>query len=138
MFSDHVILPQEHYDFMVKLKDDNKNFYWLVKKNEKSIGIISLNRTDFNNGNAYIGLYANPDNKVSGAGQILIGCLKKLAFNVANLHSLKLEVIDSNEHAKLFFKKSGFDEEGILKEFVIKNGKWHDVIVMGVLNSDTV
>jgi UDP-4-amino-4,6-dideoxy-N-acetyl-beta-L-altrosamine N-acetyltransferase len=137
MFSDHIILPQEHYTFILKLKDDNKNFFWLVKKNEEYVGTISLNRIDFNNGNAYLGLYANPDNKVSGAGQILIGCLKKLAFNVANLHSLKLEVIDTNERAKLFFKKSKFSEEGRLKDFVNKSGKWYDVIVMGILNSDT-
>lgn len=131
-FSDHIISPEEHYNFIVKLKEDNKNFYWLIKKNEEYIGTIFLNRIDFKNKNAYLGLYTNPDYKLSGAGQILMICLKKVAFDEANLHSLKLETLDSNERAKQFFMKCGFNEEGRLKGFILKDDKWHDVIVMGM------
>jgi UDP-4-amino-4,6-dideoxy-N-acetyl-beta-L-altrosamine N-acetyltransferase len=138
MFSDHLITFDEHGSFIKKLGDDSNNFYWLVKKNDEYVGIISLNRIDFTNRNAYLGLYANPDNKVSGAGQILIGCLKKLAFSIANLHSMKLEVLNSNKRAINFFEKSGFNNEGRLKDFVIKRGEWQDVIVMGILNGDKV
>ncbi|HEY9206263.1 MAG TPA: UDP-4-amino-4,6-dideoxy-N-acetyl-beta-L-altrosamine N-acetyltransferase [Candidatus Methanoperedens sp.] len=138
MFSDHIISAEEHSNFIVKLKEDNKNFFWLVKNNEEPIGVISLNRTDFANKNAYLGLYVNPDYKVLGAGQILMGCIKKLAFDKINLHGLRLEVIDGNERAKNFFKKSGFTEEGRLKDFVIKDCRWQDVIVMGILNKNKV
>lgn len=137
MYSNHIISPEEHSKFIEGLQKDNKNFYWLVEdKKEEYIGVVYLNRIDLENKNTYFGIYSNPDCKMSGAGHLLIECLKKLAFDVATLHTLKLEVIVSNEIAINFYKKSGFNEEGRLKEFVFKDGKWHDVIVMGVLNRD--
>lgn len=135
MYQDHIISIEEHSKFIEKLKYDNKNYYWILKsKNGECMGTISLNRVDFRNKNAYFGIYSNPFMK--GAGSLLIECLKKLAFDIANLHTLKLEVIDSNERAINFYKKSGFIEEGRLKEFVFKDDKWYDVIVMGILNRD--
>lgn len=137
MYQDHIISIEEHSKFIEKLKYDNKNYYWILKtKNGDCMGTISLNRVDFRNKNAYFGMYSNPSTK--GAGSLLIECLKKLAFDIAELHTLKLEVIDSNERAINFYKKSGFIEEGRLKEFVFKDGKWHDVVVMGILNSDAL
>lgn len=135
MYQDHIISIEEHSKFIEKLKCDDKNYYWILKnKNGEYMGTISLNRVDFRNKNAYFGIYSNPSMK--GVGCLLIECLKKLAFNIVNLHTLKLEVIDSNEQAINFYKKSGFIEEGQLKEFVFKDGRWHDVIVMGILNRD--
>lgn len=132
MYSDHIITLEEHSKFIVRLRNESNNFYWMVRNKGKSIGTISLNRVDFKNFNAYVGIYSNPD--LSGTGGLLIECLIILAFNKAKLHTLKLEVIEGNERAINFYKKSGFMEEGRLKEFVFKNGKWHDVIVMGILN----
>lgn len=134
MYSDHIITIEEHAKFIQKLRSENNNFYWLVKKNRENIGIISLNRLDFKNLNAYIGIYSNP--ALSGMGGLLIECLIILAFDGAKLHTLKLEVIEGNERAINFYEKSGFAEEGLLREFVLKNGKWFNVIVMGILNKD--
>lgn len=133
MYSDHIISKDEHFRFMEGIKQDNKNFYWLVKNKEGYVGVISLNRIDLKNKNAYIGIYSNP--KLSRVGGLLMECLKKLAFDTANLHTLKAEAIWTNKHAIDFYKKSGFSEEGRLKEFIFKNGKWQDVIVMGIINA---
>ena len=103
------------------------------KKDGKYIGVICLNRVDFINKNAYLGIYTNPE--LSGVGGLIMECLQKLAFDVAHLHTLKAEVIETNEWAIDFYKKSGFSEEGRLKEFVFKNGKWLGVIVMGIINA---
>lgn len=134
MFSDHIISSKEHAGFFKKIKGDNNNSYWLVKKTgENYIGVISLNKIEFKNRHAYLGIYTDPESKMQGAGHILIDCLKKLTFDIANLHTLKLEVIETNERAISFYKQKGFVEEGRLKEFVCKEGKWHDVLVMGII-----
>ena len=136
MYLNHIISQDEHIHFIDKLKEDNKNFYWLVKNNVgEYMGVISLNRVDFSNKNGYLGIYSNPDSKKSGTGSLLVGCLKELFFERLNFHTLKLEVIAGNEQAVSFYKKSGFSEEGKLKEFVFKDSKWHDVIVMGIVSS---
>lgn len=136
MYHNHIITPEEHNSFIENLKNDNKNFSWLVKKKEEYIGVINLKRVDLVNRNAYLGIYSNPDQKLSGNGYILIESLKVLSFNIMDLHTLKLEVIDGNERAVAFYKKSGFNEEGRLREFIFKDSKWHNITVMGIIKTD--
>ncbi len=135
MFSEHTISAEEHAEFAAGLSSDNKNFYWLVKdKIGEYLGVIYLNRTDFSNMNAFLGIYSNPDRKSPGSGGLLIDCLKRIAFEKSNLHTLKLEVIETNVKAVDFYAKAGFTEEGRLKEFVFKKDEWYDVIIMGMVN----
>lgn len=134
MYSDEIISREEHFSFIEKLEKDNKNFYWIAYKDEEFVGVISLNNRNIKNKNAYLGIYTNPLCKIKNKGSLLINCLKKVAFCVAGLHSLKLEVIVDNKKAIEFYKKNGFEEEGQLREFVNKDGKWFDVIIMGIIN----
>ena len=134
MYSDNIISLNEHINFIDQLVENTNNFYWVVKnKDGIYFGTIYLNRTDFKNKHAYIGIYANPYNEIKNKGYLLIQSIKSLAFEIAGLHTLKLEVIDNNQKAINFYKKSGFAEEGRLKEFVFKDEQWHDVIFMGII-----
>jgi UDP-4-amino-4,6-dideoxy-N-acetyl-beta-L-altrosamine N-acetyltransferase len=132
MYSRHLITRKEHSEFVNDLRRDNANFFWVVKHKGRYIGVIYLNRVDFDNKNAYIGLYSNPE--TPGVGNILMDCLKKMAFNSMELHTLKLEVIEINNRAIAFYKKSHFKQEGCLEEFIYRDGTWANVIVMGVKN----
>ncbi|WP_129597817.1 UDP-4-amino-4,6-dideoxy-N-acetyl-beta-L-altrosamine N-acetyltransferase [Methanohalophilus profundi] len=139
MYSDSLISPEEHTQFINSLKLDTKNCYWLVSnKKEEHIGVIYLNKIDFRNKNAYLGIYNNPNCKLKNRGSILINLIIELSFSLYELHTLKLEVIENNERAINFYKKAGFIQEGRLKEFVLKNGSWHDVIVMGLTNDKEI
>lgn len=139
MFSDHTISPEEHSLFTERLKSDERNFYWVVKRSGGGYcGVILLNEVDFKNMNAYLGIYANPDYHIPGVGRILMDSLKTVTFDLAHLHTLKLEVIETNGRALDFYRKSGFIEEGKLKEFVFKDGRWYDVIIMGMVNKEFI
>jgi len=70
------------------------------KKKSRKHRFYFINKVDFKNSNAYIGIYTNP--YLSGMGRMLIECLKKLAFDEGKLHTLKLEVIEDNERAVNF------------------------------------
>lgn len=136
MFTDHIISLEEHLRFIDSLRNDNKNFYFLAKRASEYLGIISLTRVDLRNRNAYLGIYANPEKKIAGAGSMLGETLLKLAFDVVKLHTLKLEVFEDNERAIALYRKLGFSEEGRLREFVFRGGKWKDVIVMGITEEE--
>lgn len=134
MYSDHVISKKEHLRFIEGLAKDRKNYFWMVEDQEGGVGVISLNKVDFKNKNAYLGIYTNPNGRRRDAGKVMIHLLKQLCFEIARLHSLRLEVIDGNERAVRFYRKIGFRKEGRLKEFVLKEGRWRDVIVMAMIN----
>jgi UDP-4-amino-4,6-dideoxy-N-acetyl-beta-L-altrosamine N-acetyltransferase len=134
MRTDDIIDRQEHLSFIERLRSDNKNFYWMGKSNNENIGVISLNNLDAKNRNAFLGVYANPDLK--GVGVKLMAALKDLSFNMGHLHSLRLEVREENLNAIKFYQKSGFKQEGLLREVTWHDGKWHNAIIMGVVNED--
>lgn len=137
MYSTHVISKKEHLEFINNLKSDNKNFYWLVSDmSGNGLGVIYLQNYDMNNRNAYFGIYTNPERRGKKIGIILIECLKTIAFKIGNLHTLKLEVLDFNERAIKFYMDVGFQREGVLAEFVYRDSKWHDVLIMGAINRD--
>lgn len=137
MYQEHEISRQEHSAFLAGLRDDTKNYYWLVKTAANEyVGVVSINRLDIANRNAYLGIYANPEVRVKGAGKLLIHCLKYIAFEFIKLHTLKLEVIATNERTVGFYRHSGFRDEGVLREFVYKESRWLDVFIMGMINGE--
>jgi len=136
MFNDEIISREEHSRFIENLLEDTHNSYWIVKKDSNWIGVVSINRFDILNQHAYLGIYVNPELQGQGFGKRLIDLLTNKIFKEARLHSLKLEVIVNNIPAINLYKKAGFKEEGRLREFVLKEKKWHDVLIMGVTKNE--
>lgn len=134
MYHQHEISEEEHRSFVESLRKSFQNAYWLVKGDERYVGVLYFNRINLEQRHTYFGIYANPYDRIPGAGRILGNLVIKLAFDMLDLHTLKLEVLEDNEKAIRLYANLGFKEEGRLKEFVIRNGRWIDVIVMGVIN----
>ncbi|TBR16109.1 UDP-4-amino-4,6-dideoxy-N-acetyl-beta-L-altrosamine N-acetyltransferase [bacterium] len=135
MYSQKDISRKEHSDFILNLKHDENNFYWLIKtKTGGYLGVIYLNQVNYVSRNAYLGIYADPYSELSGKGKLLMGCLKYVAFTKFHLHTLKLEVIKDNHRAIEFYRREGFGIEGELIDFSYKNGRWSNVIIMGLIN----
>lgn len=62
--------------------------------------------------------------------------LLRYAFHELNLHRLSLDVIASNQPAISLYRKLGFQEEGRLRERVLRDGQAVDLIYMGLLCRD--
>ncbi|MDQ7822514.1 MAG: UDP-4-amino-4,6-dideoxy-N-acetyl-beta-L-altrosamine N-acetyltransferase [Candidatus Eremiobacteraeota bacterium] len=135
MYNSEIISMKEHLEFLAGLKSSDHMHYWLVWTRESGyIGVISLNKINKLHKNAYIGIYSDPDKK--GIGTILIRMVFRLAFQIACLHTLKLEVIEDNLRALEFYRKNGFIVEGTLKEFVFMDNGWKNVIIMGITQKE--
>ncbi|WP_456324629.1 UDP-4-amino-4,6-dideoxy-N-acetyl-beta-L-altrosamine N-acetyltransferase [Desulfonauticus submarinus] len=131
MFTSHIITSDEHKHFILSLSTDYTKCYLLVKTNDSYIGVIYLEKLNFEHKHGYLGLYVNPDEKGCGYGHLLIWVVQYLAFILFKLHTLKLEAIDNNIIAINLYTKHGFKKEGVLREYIFKNGEWKDIIIMG-------
>lgn len=137
MNTDHQIYFDEHNKFIHNLKTDSKNYYYLIQaQNDVNLGVISLTRVDFKNQNAYLGIYTNAELQGTGAGSKCMDVLTYLAFKIGLLHTLKLEVLETNERAIHLYQKCGFVDEGRLKEYINKDGHFLDMIIMGKINDE--
>lgn len=135
MFSSHEISLEEHIAFLNRLKSDPASLYWKVGDK----GVISLKRVDRKNGNAYLGIYKNPDDTGKDSAKYLMKVLLNTTFDQLNLHTLKLEVFSDNPRAVNFYNKCGFNQEGRLREFIKRDDKlWADLILMGITRAEFV
>jgi len=71
-----------------------------------------------------------------GYGTSAVRKLLRFAFDDWNLHRVQLFVIEGNEAALRTYEKCGFKREGILREAVHIDGRYRDLIVMGVLRDE--
>jgi len=132
MYGSEIISEASHLQFIDKLKNDTKNEYFLVQKDNVDIGVIYFNKIDFIDKSTYFGLYANPFIKLAGVGKILEEICINYVFEVLKFHKLKLEVLSNNERALNLYKKYNF------KEFAKKVINDKDVICMELENRSWV
>jgi RimJ/RimL family protein N-acetyltransferase len=58
-------------------------------------------------------------------------------FSQLKLHKIMLRVIASNKRAIQSYKKAGFSEEGYLKDEVLLDGEYTDLVLMGIINQES-
>lgn len=71
-----------------------------------------------------------------GYGSDAVRCLLRLAFERMNLHRVELTVLDFNERARACYRKCGFVEEGRMRRDRFVDGRYVDLIVMGILREE--
>ena len=99
----------------------------------QSIGTVGLSHIDTTHRRAEFGILigqaeARRKGRAFEAGRLLLD----YAFNKLGLHRVFLHVFADNEPAIRLYRKLGFVEEGLLRQHVFKNGRYRDVVVMGM------
>jgi RimJ/RimL family protein N-acetyltransferase len=115
----------------------SKSYLILDKDTQKPIGITSLIQIDRKNRNpecildigdkAYWG---------KGFGREALSLLLDYAFLEMNLHRVGLRVFSFNDRAISLYEKIGFKQEGRSRQAIFREGKWHDIIAMGILQAE--
>lgn len=131
MYSDN-ISTLSHLNFISKLKDNPSSHYWLMKKNSTLLGVGSLTRINLAHKHGYIGIYKNPS--LHNVGKDILQCLEEIGFKEFALHTLHLEVLQSNQKAIDFYVKYGYGYEGKLQDFIFRNHQYEDVLIYGKRN----
>lgn len=101
------------------------------------IGNLGLHSIDWKNRNAELGItIGDKEYWGQGYGTAAIRTLLKLAFEEMNLHRVFLRVDEDNERGIRCYEKCGFQRDGILREAVFREGRYHDQLMMSVLVSE--
>lgn len=117
----------------------SKSYIIVEMTKEISIGITSLINIDFKNRNAECIIdIGEKEYWGQGYGTEALHILVNYAFQELNLHRVSLRVFSFNEKAIHLYKKLGFKEEGTSRQSLFRNGKWYDLIHMGVLKAEYI
>ena len=112
-------------------------FVILLKPRYEVIGVISLDKVNWINRNAELGVFiGSKDLWGQGLGSEAIMLLLDYAFNVLGLVKVYLRVIEYNRRAIRAYVKVGFKEVGRLRKHIFRGGKFWDVIIMEIYSDE--
>lgn len=122
--------PYSKYLIKQYIEESHKDIYQvkqlrLVISNYENdaLGMIDVFDFDFKNKRAGIGILIKEEkNRHSGIGSEALELLIKYCFTHLNLHQLFCNITEGNEASIRLFKKQGFKEVGLKKDWCLVNG----------------
>lgn len=114
------------YTFAIRLRED-----------DRLIGNVSLMSIDPKNRSATYGIaIADPDARGQGYGREATELILRFGFEELNLHRIQLWVFSYNERAIRMYRQVGFQVEGRSRDAVFRDGRYHDSILMSILEHE--
>ncbi|EHR38228.1 GNAT family N-acetyltransferase [Facklamia languida] len=128
---------KDFFDNVILSSSGSEGYIIMDKAENIEVGIVSLTNIDYKNRNCEIIIdLGNKEFWGKGYGRIATELLLDFAFKEMNMHRVFLNVFSFNERAIGLYKKIGFREEGRSRESIFRNGEYHDVVQMGLLESE--
>ncbi len=111
---------------------------FIIDTTEKvPIGTVGLDNIDFKNQRAEFGsLLIQPSHQGKGFALDATMTLLRFAFDDLNLNRIYLQVFNWNKPAIKLYLRCGFQEEGLLRQSVYKDGRFQDILLMAVLRDE--
>ena len=115
-------------------RDDHVRF--VIEVEGQVVGDCSLHDIDTFNRQCDVGISLGRPHWGQGYGQDALKTLVDYAFKHHNMHRVGLEVLADDERAVGCYRKVGFVEEGRLRQRDWRDGEYHDVLLMGILDEE--
>ena len=135
--------------YLYKLEDEQKWFERVSSTNDtytfaietlndnRYIGGCGVEKVDWKNSVVTVGIFiGDKDYWGKGYGTDAMKILIRFIFEQMNINKVNLHVYSFNERAMKSYKKCGFVKEGALRQELYKDGKYHDIVVMGLLKEE--
>ena len=107
------------------------------RSDEALCGLVYLRDIDWISRHAAFGLMiGRRDKQRRGLGRRALHLILQYGFDVLNLDRIYLYVVDYNRNAINLYESAGFVREGQLRSHVALNGRYHDLLVMGLLRNE--
>jgi RimJ/RimL family protein N-acetyltransferase len=110
------------------------HFAICLKSGDRHIGNTGLQEISRDNRSATFGIFiGDPANWGRGFGTQTTYAVCRFGFDEMNLWKIRLKVYPFNDRGIKVYEKLGFVREGVHRQELYRDGKYHDVISMGLL-----
>ena len=107
-----------------------------TKEEQRFIGQCGFVGISWKNRRAEIAIMLDRAAHGKGYGTDAVSCLCRFGFEELNLHKIKAVVFSFNQAAVRCYEKCGFVQEGILKDEVFREGRYHDALQMALIRTE--
>jgi RimJ/RimL family protein N-acetyltransferase len=108
----------------------------LVEVEGDPVGRCLVYRIDRYARNCMIGVTLAAEHRGRGLGVDVVRTLLDYAFRVLDMHKVTLESLASNDAALATWRSCGFVEEARLRDHAWYDGRYEDMVHMGLLRSE--
>lgn len=107
-----------------------------LKETDEVIGDLALQDIDPTNRSCNLRIAIDGNHQGKGYGSEAIPLMLDYGFGILNLHRIELEVYAYNDRAVHVYEKLGFKQEGVQRDYLYYNHKYHDCIKMSILEDE--
>lgn len=104
------------------------------KKSRKAVGMIDIYDLHPHHRRAGIGIYIDSASRKQGIGSAALKLIADYAFDTLALHQLFCHILPENEASVRLFTRMGFSISCRQKEWFFADGKYHDQLLMQLIN----
>lgn len=124
---------QERWFESISTSSSSKRYVVRERGTDDFVGVFRLDRLDWKNRNACVGLDIASGKRGHGYAREVYGYFFDYLFNQCGLHMLHLNTLADNDVAIGLYTKLGFVIEGRNREGAFRNGRFVDLICMSFL-----
>mgnify|MGYP001281095530 CR=1 FL=1 len=139
------------YSFPISEYQQKKWFENLLTNNQEvrtiietkdfgAIGLVMLTDIDWKNRNAqfHSKIATSKNLRGKGYGTKATKALVKYAFEQLNLNLIYSEILKYNLPSQKAKEKCGFRKDGVLRNRIYKNGKYHDLVIWSIQKGELI
>ena len=129
---------ESHENWIRTMVETGKVVQMIICENDtdRPVGSVYIRDIDRTHQKAEYGIFiGEPQTRGKGYGTAAAQLMIKYCFEELQLHRLFLRVYAENIQAIRSYEKAGFVKEAHLREDVCIGGKYHDIVLMGILNN---
>ncbi len=105
----------------------------VVDQRDRPIGLVSFWDRTIPHDAAELSIWVGQEYRNGGNGTEALRLALRYAFSDLKLHKVYLRVLEYNARAIRAYEKVGFRVEGTLRQEMRVQGRWYDLIYMGLL-----
>lgn len=127
----------EFVEKFIDFKPDTGRLMFAIENYDgENVGALNLNSIDERNGTFSIGMQIDQDHRGKGYGTAAMEILLRYAFYERRLNKYYGAVLEGNIASATMMKKVGCVEEGIRRQMIYTNGRYHDEILFGLTKGE--
>lgn len=119
------------------LQGDKNEVLFGIYVNSSIAGIVRIMSVNRLHSIAKFGMYIGENNlRSKGTGKKVLNLVLNYAFKDLNLNKISLTVLEKNTIAIKLYENEGFKKEGLLRQEFWLNGRYENLVVMGMLREE--
>ena len=137
MYTDHQISQAEHDRWFESALAAQDRRYWIIEFNGEPVGLANLARIDRQASRCEWAYYlGEPSTRGKGLGARVEYIVLRHVFETLGLNKLWCEVLVDNAAVVKLHESFGFVREALFRDHVVKNGRFQDVVGLGLLKRE--